>query len=103
MNISEGSLKMLSSFQVCVSCKCSFFCYKALAHMNRLHEALAHLLSGLSILGKNQPRSDFGCYMMILKESLRHYLHVFLPGYYIGEAGYVSLSIQLSTVLFIYS
>ena len=64
--------------------------------MNRLHEALAHLLSGLSILGKNQPRSDFGCYMMILKESLRHYLHVFLPGYYIGEAGYVSLSIQLS-------
>ena len=71
--------------------------------MNRLHEALAHLLSGLSILGKNQPRSDFGCYMMILKESLRHYLHVFLPGYYIGEAGYVSLSIQLSTVLFIYN
>ena len=60
---------------------------QALAHMNRLHEALVHLISALQILGKKQPNSDFGCYKMILKEALRHYLHVFLPGYYIGGAG----------------
>lgn len=56
--------------------------------MNRLHEALTHLISALRILGKKQPSSDIGCYMKILKEALRHYLHVFLPGYYIGGAGY---------------
>ncbi|XP_078349307.1 adenylate cyclase type 10-like isoform X2 [Oculina patagonica] len=60
---------------------------QALFHMNRLHEALTHLTAALRILGKKQPTSDCGCYVKILKEALRHYLHVFLPGYYIGGAG----------------
>lgn len=64
---------------------------QALFHMNRLHEALTHLTTALLVLGKKQPKSDFGCYVKILKEALRHYLHVFLPGYYIGGAGYVDL------------
>ncbi|XP_067031685.1 LOW QUALITY PROTEIN: adenylate cyclase type 10-like [Acropora muricata] len=60
---------------------------QALSQMNRLHEALAHLLTALQILGKKQPTSDLGCYIRIRKEALRHCLHVFLPGYYIGGAG----------------
>ncbi|RMX45142.1 hypothetical protein pdam_00016498, partial [Pocillopora damicornis] len=60
---------------------------QALIHMNRPHEALRHLSAALLILGKKQPKTDFGCYVRLLKEALRHYLHVFLPGYYIGGAG----------------
>ena len=57
--------------------------------MNRLDESLVHLLEALRFLGIKQPTTDIGCYVRILKESLRHYLHVFLPGYYIEGAGYV--------------
>lgn len=60
---------------------------QALFHMNRPHEALTHLSAALLILGKKQPKTDFGCFLRLLKEALRHYLHVFLPGYYIGGAG----------------
>lgn len=67
---------------------------QALFHMNRLHEALTHLTEALRILGKKQPKSEIGCYVRILKESLRHYLHVFLPGYYIQGAGYVCIRLS---------
>lgn len=67
---------------------------QALFHMNRLHEAVTHLTEALRILGKKQPKSEIGCYVRILKESLRHYLHVFLPGYYIQGAGYVCIHLS---------
>lgn len=67
--------------------------------MNRPHEALTHLSAALLILGKKQPKTDFGCYVRLLKEALRHYLHVFLPGYYIGGAGLVSVSLCARSIL----
>ena len=63
---------------------------QALFHMNRLDEALVHLLEALTLLGKRQPTTSTGCRLKIIQEAVRHYLHVFLPGYYIEAAGYVS-------------
>ena len=81
------SITRLSMCNVCFHFLSSLIIFQALSQMNRLHEALAHLLTALKILGKKQPTSDLGCYIRIRKEALRHYLHVFLPGYYIGGAG----------------
>lgn len=83
-------LRLLSNSVLCLFSflASTWIPFQALSQMNRLHEALAHLLTALQILGKKQPTSALGCYIRIRKEALRHYLHVFLPGYYIGGARY---------------
>ena len=60
---------------------------QALFHMSRLDEALKHLLRALRYLGDKLPTSNLGVRMRIRRETIRHYLHVFLEGYFIGRAG----------------